>query len=142
LAGNKVIIGPEQLEGALKEVVSQYVSGVTAKVKDAATEVTKAAKKKIAADSPSRSGPVRPRGRKRRINKRYKDDWKTTMSESTFGRQGVVSNNQYRLTHLLEDGHSLRQGGRTRAFPHIRKHREQAIKDYQKRCEEIIRDGR
>ncbi|QNU66919.1 hypothetical protein EHE19_019175 [Ruminiclostridium herbifermentans] len=48
-----------------------------------------------------------------------------------------VANGQHRLTHLLEKGHALRQGGRTRAFPHIKYGEELA----QKRMEELAREA-
>lgn len=142
MAGNKVKVSPEQLEAAVKDAVSKYISGVTLGVNESVTKVAKATKKKIVADSPVRAGPVKPRGRKGQINRRYKKDWIITKEEGLFARSETISNRQYRITHLLEDGHALRQGGRTRAQPHIRKHREAAIREFQELCEEVIKDGR
>ncbi len=48
-----------------------------------------------------------------------------------------VESPHYRLTHLLENGHATRNGGRTRAFPHISKGAEYA----EKRLEELIIEG-
>lgn len=43
----------------------------------------------------------------------------------------------YRVTHLLEYGHAKVNGGRTRAFPHIRNAEQNAIE----KLESKIRDG-
>ena len=52
---------------------------------------------------------------------RYAKSWvyRTTAENSTGIQVTVYSPNRYMLAHLLEHGHALRNGGRTRAFPHI-----------------------
>ncbi|URZ15800.1 HK97 gp10 family phage protein [Clostridium felsineum] len=52
-----------------------------------------------------------------------------------------VAGDQYRLTHLLEKGHALRTGGRTKAFPHIKYGEELAIKRMAELAEEAIKNG-
>lgn len=47
----------------------------------------------------------------------------------------------YRLAHLLEYGHATANGGRARAFPHIKKNEEQANERLEKEIKDIIRKG-
>lgn len=54
----------------------------------------------------------------------YSDSWTKTVKHEVKGAyrvHGVTIHNKkhYRLTHLLEKGHALSTGGRTRSFPHI-----------------------
>lgn len=62
-----------------------------------------------------------------------------TVYEGAFNKRNTwhVSGNQYRLTHLLEKGHALRDGGRTKAYPHI-KYGEEIAK---KRMEELTKEA-
>lgn len=53
---------------------------------------------------------------------KYNGSWeRTTLKQSKNGGYWDVIHNKkhYQLAHLLEKGHALRGGGRTRAFPHI-----------------------
>jgi hypothetical protein len=52
-----------------------------------------------------------------------------------------VANGQHGLTHLLENGHALEGGGRTREFPHIIYGEELAKKRMPELLEEVIRNA-
>ena len=47
----------------------------------------------------------------------------------------------YRLTHLLENGHALRNGGRARAFPHIIFGEKLAQERMTELCEKAVTDA-
>lgn len=53
----------------------------------------------------------------------------------------VHNGKHYRLTHLLEDGHETRDGGRTRAIPHIKPAEERVVAEYVRSVEEAIEQG-
>lgn len=62
-----------------------------------------------------------------------------TVYEDKYNKRNTwyVANGQASLTHLLENGHALRNGGRSRDFPHIKFGEELVIK----RMEELAREA-
>lgn len=50
----------------------------------------------------------------------------------------IVHSWNYRLPHLLENGHKLRQGGRARAFPTIRPAEQRGIKEFETKLKASI----
>jgi hypothetical protein len=62
-----------------------------------------------------------------------------TAFEDRYNKRNTwhVASPHYRLPHLLENGHALRQGGRSAAYPHIKYGDELA----QKRMEELAKEA-
>ena len=94
----------------LNDTLALYSQKVTEQVKKDAKTTAYHAKGKIQKNSPRRSG-------------RYKKNWAVKIAfEDANEVRYVIYNKKptYRLTHLLESGHAKKDGGRVRAYPHIR----------------------
>ena len=109
-------IKPEELKNYLEECLIEYMDvtdeacerGVTLTAKDAVKELHNA--------HPDGSGNYGS------WDKKYNKGWKVmqTKTDKRYHRKATIHNaTDYQLTHLLEKGHALVNGGRTRAFPHI-----------------------
>lgn len=117
-------ITTEQLGSLVSEILDDYAEEVADVVTDEITKAAKLAQTQIKNTAPKNHGD-------------YARSWsyKNTEGKSRMKKyfiQGKVvysKSPHYRLAHLLEHGHALRQGGRTRAFPHIAP-AEQRAEDY------------
>lgn len=75
------------------------------------------------------TSPVGRRGR-------YAKGWTSTKRGTAY----IIRNKtDYQLTHLLEKGHALWQGGRSPAIPHIKPVEEEVIKKYTDGVVKVIR---
>ena len=119
----------DNLADMIMKELENYSEGVTDGVKKAvdvvAKEVNVEIKKHVSFDQPTGLYV-----KAFRIKSVYE-------SRYNRGKTWHVTNEEYRLTHLLEKGHAKRGGGRTRAFPHIKFGEELAIK----RMEELAKEA-
>lgn len=117
--------------------IDNFASELVSLLKEYTDEVEEGmekVKEKVAKEGAQTLKRTSPVGRRSR--KKYKDGWRA----KKVGTAWVVHNaTNYQLTHLLEKGHALRQGGRTRAFPHIAPAEEKVIKDFEKGLKKVIK---
>ena len=96
------------LADAVMEELTEYNKLAEETMKKAVIKAGQTVRKEIQAGAPERSG-------------KYAKSWRTkkTKESSRVLEVTVYSPSRYMLAHLLEHGHAKRNGGRTRAFPHI-----------------------
>ena len=106
MAANRCRI--DQMAHVIMEGLQEYADLATEDMKAAVKKAGNSAKKDIQSNAPEKTGA-------------YQKSWavKTVRENASAMEVVVYSRNRYQLAHLLEFGHALRQGGRTRAFPHI-----------------------
>ena len=121
-------IKPEQLTKEVMDGLEEYAELAVDVMKKEIQETGKVVKKQIEQTAPRKSG-------------RYAKSWavKKTAESSNSLEVMVHSRNRYMLTHLLENGHAKRGGGRVRAIPHIAPAEELGAQELEKRIERALK---
>lgn len=125
-------IKPEELSKVVMDYLKDYKEDIDEEVVEVVDEVTRKAKDELKQTS--------PRGKGSRTNPYYKG-WAVKLSKKRTGvyHKVIWNRTNYRLTHLLEFGHATRNGGRTRAIPHIRPVEEKYNVEFVDKLEKRIR---
>lgn len=115
--------GLDFLTSEITKALKEYTSDVTEGLEQAKIDTAKETAKELRGTSPVKTGS-------------YAKGW----SAKKVGTAQVVHNRtDYQLTHLLENGHANRDGGRTPGMPHIAPAEVKAIKEFEKRVEKVIK---
>lgn len=122
-------IKPEELSKAIQDYLENYREDIQEDVEEVTDKVTKEARNELKQTSPKGA------------RQRYCKGWSVKLQRKHKLRYEKVIWNKtdYQLTHLLEFGHATRNGGRTKAIPHIRPIEEKYNVEFVDLVEERIR---
>lgn len=111
------------LVNEIARALEDYSDEVTENLDQAKDEISKEAVSALKATSPNRSGD-------------YAKNW--SRKKTKYGWIVFNKDPTYRLTHLLEFGHMMRNGGRTKAIPHIEPVEQSVIEKFTSAAEKAV----
>lgn len=120
-------IRPDQLADAVMNGLRDYARLATDDLKAAVKEAGQSARKELRSTAPKKTGA-------------YRKSWTYKVTGETANTINVTvhSRGRYRLTHLLENGHAKRGGGRVPGKPHISVAQEHAVEKMVKSIEQSL----
>lgn len=120
----------DNLSKEILKALENYSDDISTLVKETADEVGKEATEELKQKSPKR----------KRLGGRYAKGWR--LKTDKIGKNKyfikIYNKTDYQLTHLLEFGHATRDGGRTKAIPHIRPVEEKYSREYENKLKQKI----
>ena len=121
-------VKPENLTKALKNYLENYVDDISEIVEETSNKIGNEAKDELKRTSPIRTG-------------KYAKGWavKKNRKNKNYYIVKIWNKTSYQLTHLLEFGHTTRNGGRTKAIAHIRPVEDKYKQKFEEELKEKIR---
>ena len=114
------------LSSTIEEMLTDYSAEVKKTVAEVLPKVARDTVKELKKTSPKKTGD-------------YASGWKSKKETSRIGTKVTIYNDaKPYLTHLLENGHANRDGGRTSGIPHIKPAEQNAIKETIKQIEDSL----
>lgn len=127
------VVSISQLSDALHDELKLYHDDIMKGIKK---ETKKSMTKLVKRTKDTAPEGVRKKHYKEFITSKLVDDTAHSVAYLWY-----VRSPEYRLSHLLEDGHATVNGGRTRAFHFIGNATDLITDDYLKAVEEVIKNG-
>ena len=120
----------------LEDVITQQLTIYGKAVKEGINDVAKKSIMQLVKDTKA-TAPVGNR------KKHYRDSIKSKSYHTTRSDKYIwyVDGPDYRLSHLLENGHALRNGGRVEGTHFIKKASDPILEQYIKAVEEVVKNG-
>lgn len=114
-------IKADVLTKEIAKALEDYEDDISEAVEEVSNKIGKEAVEEIKQKSPKKRG-------------NYTKGWSLKKDKLGKNKYSVKIHNKtdYQLTHLLEFGHATRNGGRTKAIPHIKPVEQKYIKEYEK----------
>ena len=116
------------LSKEISKALENYADDISAEVEEAANKVGKEAVNELKQTSPEGVRSSYKKGWRLKKDKLGKNSYKVTIHNKT----------DYQLTHLLEFGHATKNGGRTKAQPHIRPVEKKYSEEFEKELKQKI----
>lgn len=91
---------------AIAQAVDEYGRELDEQIRKDVSAAARTARKEISAKAPRKHGE-------------YASSWAIGDDSGSFGCTKIVYSKKPGLPHLLEKGHATRNGGRSRAYPHV-----------------------
>lgn len=129
-----MVIKIDELDKVITTELSLYSTQVTNKIKEINDEVTEEFVENTKRDA--------PKG-KRKKKKYYKHITSKTTKETANSKINTwyVKDPEYRLTHLIKNGHATKNGGRTKGNDFISSNYSKLENDYGSKVKEAIKNG-
>ena len=122
---------PSELDKVVMEELDSFYNLCVEDIQEASNNAAKWAAKELRKTSPV--------GKSWRTGGEYAARWKVDRKKMRTGARTIVYNDgMYMLTHLLEHGHPLPQGGRAQAKIHIKPVEEEANRRFEEELKRRI----
>lgn len=121
------------------DALSSTIQGYLKELGDKADKALDLAGKMTAEQAVQTLKATSPKGGKAGKTGKYARGWRVKAEGGVAGHLYIIHNGtDYQLTHLLEKGHALRQGGRSPAIVHIKPVEQTAIKEFEEAIRRFI----